>query len=70
LLTVNEALGQLSTEDSDAAAVARLRLFGGLSIEEAAAALNVSRATAFRNWAYARAVLTAALADNKNSEKA
>jgi predicted DNA-binding protein (UPF0251 family) len=41
--------------------VARLRLFAGLSVEESADALGVSRATAFRDWAYARAWLTAAL---------
>lgn len=68
LLTVDEALQRLSAEDSEAAAVARLRLFAGLSIEEAAAALGVSRATAFRDWSYARAVLSAALGDDKNPE--
>jgi RNA polymerase sigma factor (TIGR02999 family) len=69
LLAVDEALERLADDDPDAAALARLRLFGGLSIEEAAAALNVSRATAFRDWAYARAVLSAALADDENSKK-
>lgn len=61
LLAVNEALGRLEVEDAGSAAVARLRLFAGLSVEEAADALGVSRATAFRDWAYARACLTAAL---------
>jgi RNA polymerase sigma factor (TIGR02999 family) len=69
LLTVDEALERLSADDPEAAAVARLRLFAGLSIEEAATALKVSRATAFRDWSYARAVLSAALADDGNSEK-
>jgi RNA polymerase sigma factor (TIGR02999 family) len=69
LLTVDEALAQLAREDAGSAAVARLRLFAGLSVEEAAAALGVSRATAFRDWAYARAILTAALADETNPEK-
>jgi DNA-directed RNA polymerase specialized sigma24 family protein len=69
LLTVDETLERLAAEDSAAAAVARLRLFGGLSIEEAAAALNVSRASAFRDWAYARAVLSAALADDQDPQK-
>jgi predicted DNA-binding protein (UPF0251 family) len=40
-----------------------LRIFGGLSVEEAAEALDLSRATAFRTWTYARAWLTAALTD-------
>src|SRR5262245_46614988 len=63
LLALDEALTRLDGEDPASAAVARLRLFAGLSVEEAAQALGVSRATAFREWAYARAWLTAALAD-------
>jgi RNA polymerase sigma factor (TIGR02999 family) len=55
LLAVDEALALLAAEDAAAADLARLRLFAGLSVEEAATALGVSRATAFREWAYARA---------------
>jgi len=62
LLTIDEALTALAAEDPQSADVARLRLFAGLSVDEAADALGVSRATAFRDWAYARAWLTAALA--------
>jgi RNA polymerase sigma factor (TIGR02999 family) len=69
LLSVDETLERLNKDDAGAAAVARLHLFAGLSIEEAAAALNISRATAFRDWAYARAVLSAALADDNISKK-
>lgn len=69
LLSVDETLARLAADDAGAAAVARLRLFAGLSIEEAAAALNVSRATAFRDWAYARAVLSAALTHDGISKK-
>jgi RNA polymerase sigma factor (TIGR02999 family) len=68
LLSVDEALQRLAADDPGAVAVARLRLFAGLSIEEAASALNVSRATAFRDWAYARAVLSAALEDDSISK--
>ena len=57
-------MAKLETEDEESAAVARLRLFAGLSVDEVADALGVSRATAFRDWAYARAVLTAALAED------
>jgi len=64
VLMVDEALEKLEAEDGDAAAVARLRLFAGLSVAEAAEALGVSRATAFREWAYARAWLTTALRDD------
>jgi RNA polymerase sigma factor (TIGR02999 family) len=61
LLAVDEALTLLAAEDVAAADVARLRLFTGLSVEEAAEALGVSRATAFRDWAYARAWIAAKL---------
>jgi RNA polymerase sigma factor (TIGR02999 family) len=61
LLAIDEALAKLAAEDPGSADVARLRLFAGLTIDEAADALGVSRATAFRDWAYARAYLTAAL---------
>jgi RNA polymerase sigma factor (TIGR02999 family) len=67
LLTVDEALAHLAAEDPASAEVARLRLFAGLSVEEAGEALNISRATAFRDWAYARAVLTAALTGENNA---
>lgn len=65
LLTIDEALTRLAGEDPASAEVARLRLFAGLSVEEAAETLGISRATAFRDWAYARAVLSAALAGEK-----
>jgi RNA polymerase sigma factor (TIGR02999 family) len=63
VLAVDEALAKLAAEDSSAASVASLRLFAGLTVEEASKMLGVSRATAFRDWAYARAWLTASLAD-------
>ena len=61
LLAINEALARLAAEDPASADVARLRLFAGLSADETADALGVSRTTAYRDWAYARAWLTAAL---------
>jgi RNA polymerase sigma factor (TIGR02999 family) len=61
LLAVDEALEKLEAEDASSAGMARLRLFAGLSVDEAAEALGVSRATAFRDWAFARAWLTTAL---------
>jgi RNA polymerase sigma factor (TIGR02999 family) len=62
LLDVNDALNKLAAEDPASADVARFRLFAGLSITEAASALGISRATAFREWAYARSWLSTALA--------
>jgi RNA polymerase sigma factor (sigma-70 family) len=61
LLALDEAVDKLDQEDPQAAAIAKLRLFAGLSADEAADALGVSRTTAFRNWTYARAFLQAEL---------
>ena len=68
LLDIDSALCKLAAEDATSADVARFRLFAGLSIDEAAEALGLSRATAFREWAYARSWLTAALAEGKRTE--
>jgi RNA polymerase sigma factor (TIGR02999 family) len=59
LLLLDDVLAGLSREDPAAAEVAKLRLFAGLPIEDAATALGISRATAFRHWTYARAWLQA-----------
>jgi RNA polymerase sigma factor (TIGR02999 family) len=61
LLDIDEALARLAVEDPFSADVARYRLFAGLSIDEAAEAMGVSRASAFREWAYARSWLATAL---------
>jgi DNA-directed RNA polymerase specialized sigma24 family protein len=60
-LALDEALAKLERNDSQAAAVARLRLLAGLSADEAAAALGTSQTTAFRDWTYAKAFLQAEL---------
>jgi RNA polymerase sigma factor (TIGR02999 family) len=70
LLAVDEALATLAVEDPASAEIARLRLFAGLSIDEAADVLGISRETAFRDWAYARAVLTATLSAEEKSPNA
>jgi RNA polymerase sigma factor (TIGR02999 family) len=62
LLDVAAALDRLAAEDPGSAEVARHRLFAGLSVEETAEALGISRASAFREWAYARSWLATALA--------
>jgi RNA polymerase sigma factor (TIGR02999 family) len=68
LLDIDAVLTRLAAEDTTSADVARFRLFAGLSIDEAAAALGLSRATAFREWAYARSWLTTALASAERNE--
>ena len=55
LLALDEALSKLAEEDKVKADLVTLRFFAGLKIEEAAATLGISRATADRCWAHARA---------------
>ena len=62
LLSLDELLSRLAQEDDAAARLARLHLFGGLSVEEAGEVLSLSRPVAYRNWKYARAWLREALA--------
>ncbi|MBM4067794.1 MAG: sigma-70 family RNA polymerase sigma factor [Planctomycetes bacterium] len=57
LLALDEALDNLAAEDAQKAELVKLRYFAGLSVEEAARCLGISRATADRYWAYARAWL-------------
>jgi RNA polymerase sigma factor (TIGR02999 family) len=64
LLELHDALERLAAEELVAAQVVEARVFAGLSVEEAAAALGLSRATAYREWTFGRAWLATALADN------
>jgi RNA polymerase sigma factor (TIGR02999 family) len=57
VLALDEALDRLAAEDPRRAALVQLRFFGGLSVAEAGRCLGLSRATADRDWAYARAWL-------------
>jgi RNA polymerase sigma factor (TIGR02999 family) len=57
LLALDEALDKLGREDPACAELVKLRYFAGLTQPEAAAALGISRRTADRHWAYARAWL-------------
>jgi len=57
LVSLDEALTRLEGHDPDAARLVKLRYFAGLSHQEAADALGVSRGAADRLWALARAWL-------------
>jgi RNA polymerase sigma factor (TIGR02999 family) len=63
ILAVSEALAALAAESPVQADLVKLRYFVGMSHREAAQALGISRATADRYWAYAKAFLYAALED-------
>ena len=62
LLALDAALQRLSVIDERKARVVELRFFGELEVEEVARVLGVSRSTVKRDWSFARAWLTRALA--------
>ncbi|WP_412069720.1 ECF-type sigma factor [Rubrivirga sp. IMCC43871] len=66
-LTVDAALDQLATLDAEAARVAELRYFTGLTNDEVAEVMGLSPATTKRRWTVARAWLARQLADDDPS---
>jgi RNA polymerase sigma-70 factor (ECF subfamily) len=64
LPALDDALTRLEQIDPEQARIVELRFFGGLSIEEAAAALDMSPATVKRRWALARAWLFRELSES------
>jgi RNA polymerase sigma factor (TIGR02999 family) len=66
LLDIDEALSKLAIEDPVAAQLVKLRYFGGLAIEQAAELMDLSRSTAYEQWAYARAWLRCQLQQTDN----
>jgi RNA polymerase sigma factor (TIGR02999 family) len=62
-IDLNDALIRFESVDSLGAELTKLRMFAGLSVEQAAEVLGLSRAQAFRKWTFSQAWLTAALAD-------
>jgi RNA polymerase sigma factor (TIGR02999 family) len=69
LLALDEALDRLAAEDPLKANLVKLRYFAGLSLAEAAAALDLSERTAGRHWAYARAWLRRAVEGSQEKEE-
>jgi RNA polymerase sigma factor (sigma-70 family) len=57
LLVLDDALARLTEEHPHCADLVKLRFFAGLTTEQAAASLGISKRTADRNWAFARAWL-------------
>jgi RNA polymerase sigma factor (TIGR02999 family) len=57
LLQIHEVIDQLAKEDETAGRLAKLCYFGGLELEQAGEILGISRATAYRHWAFAKAWL-------------
>lgn len=67
LLELEEALAMLERVDKRRAAVVECRFFGGLDVDETAAALEMSTATVKRDWRIARAWLAQAMGSGGTS---
>ena len=57
VLAVDESLSRLAAKEPKVAELVQLRYFGGMTIPEAASAMDISPRTADAWWAYARAWL-------------
>ena len=64
LLALDDALTRLANQQPAKAELVKLRYFAGLSLDEAAACLGISPASAKRHWAVARAWLYAAMSED------
>ena len=69
LVALNEALCALAAVDARMSQVVELRFFGGLSIEETAEVLKVSRETVMRDWRTAKVWLLRELSRSKSPPK-
>ena len=63
---LSEALDRLASHDAEMAELVKLSFFAGLSLEEAAEAMGMARATAYRRWTFARAWLADAIRGDGN----
>src|SRR5262245_29924071 len=68
LVAIDAALDQLAAVDPIKAELVKLRYFVGLTIEDAAATLDISPATAKRYWTYSRAWLFQRIATDADSK--
>ena len=68
LIALDRALRELAVIHERRSRIVELRYFGGLNIEETAAALEVSPATVQREWRIAKAWLHRALRGNESNE--
>jgi RNA polymerase sigma factor (TIGR02999 family) len=66
MMAIDEALDQLAAVDRTAADLVKLRYFVGMTMEEAAGALNLSLRGAERLWTYARAWLRRELTSGRS----
>ena len=63
IVSLSDAVDRLTDQDRSAGDLAKLRIFAGLSVDEAGTALGLSYTSAYRLWAYAQAWLRTKLSD-------
>src|SRR5947208_1736612 len=63
IVSLSDAIDLLAADDPVAAALAKLRIFAGLSVDEAAEVIGLPRTSAYRQWTYAEAWLHDKLRD-------
>jgi RNA polymerase sigma factor (TIGR02999 family) len=68
LLALDEALERLARHDPRVAQLVKLHCFAGLTVEQAAKALDLSRTEGYRLWTFARAWLHSQLAGDPEAE--
>jgi len=68
VIQLDEALTRLAEFDPQQAQLVELRFFGGLSMEEAAGVLGVSRTTVKRNWNVVKAWLARELRKDEHKD--
>ena len=61
LLQLNDAFEELEANDPESAEVARLRIFGGMSLAEIVSLTGIKARTVDRRWAFARSWLSTSL---------
>ncbi|MBL8819499.1 MAG: sigma-70 family RNA polymerase sigma factor [Planctomyces sp.] len=64
VIAIDEAVDALAVHDAQSAELVKLRYFSGFSMEECAEILEISRATAYQWWTYAKAFLKSELEDH------
>ena len=61
-------MARLAEQEPQTAEVVKLHFFAGLTLDETAAALQISRASVYRHWAFARASLRLLLGEGRGDK--
>jgi len=67
LLDLDDALKELEKEDPERAELVRLHFFSGLTIQECADLMEISKSTAERSWRFSRAWLKSRISQDESA---